>query len=68
MNARTPFDPSQVSPLVSPLPDHEALPKLSRKMRAVLKRLSDSASTDAVATLDVLRTSIPEYGAVTCWR
>ena len=64
MNARTPFDPPQVSSLVPPLPDHETLPKLSRKMRAVLKRLSDSASADAVATLEVLRTSIPEYGAI----
>lgn len=64
MNARTPFDAPQVSPLVPPLPDHEALPRLSRKMRAVLKRLSDSASDDAVATLDVLRASIPEYGAI----
>ncbi|MDP3859238.1 MAG: helix-turn-helix domain-containing protein [Stagnimonas sp.] len=64
MNARTPFDSSQVSSLVPPLPDHETLPKLSRKMRAVLKRLSDSASADAVATLEVLRSSIPEYGAI----
>jgi len=64
MKARTSLDSVPMPSLVPPLPDHEALPRLSRKMRAVLKRLSDSAREDAVATLEVLCASIPEYGAI----
>lgn len=46
------------------VPEHEALPQFSRKMRKVLQRLSDRAQQDGEATLEVLQSGIPEYGAI----
>ena len=45
-------------------PQEESSPKLSRKMRSVLRRLSDQAGTDAAGTLEALCTAIPEYRAI----
>lgn len=45
-------------------PQDETPPKLSRKMRTVLRRLADRAGRDAETTFEALRSAIPEYGAI----